>query len=145
MEDYENAYYFYKKLVDAREKQNVYLFVYEDIKIAWTYKQLGFDDEAERLINEFKNYAENDNSIYHSLMMSEYYAYMGDEHNSLEELKKFSKKDGYHIWTLFLTKEPFMKKLINEPQFIQIMKSIENKFQNQHKELREHLHQEGLI
>lgn len=144
-EDYENAYHFYKKLVDAREKQNVYLFVYEDIKIAWTYKQLGFDEEAARLINEFKNYAENDNSIYQSLMMAEYYAYNGERENTLAGLRKFAAKDGYHIWTLFLPKEPFMKPFRDDLEFQEIMKDINNKFIEQHINIKEHLLYENLI
>lgn len=144
-EDYQNAYKFYNKLLKAREEQNIYLFLHEDVKIAWTYKQLGYDGKSDSLIKQFRNYINHDKSIYKGLMMTEYYTYKGEYNLALDALKKFSEQNSYHIWTLFLPYEPYFKELGKKPEFIDIMKSIRDKFDSRHKRLEKHLKEENLI
>lgn len=145
MEDYQNAYKFYNKLLKVREEQNIYLFLHEDVKIAWTYKQLGYSEKANKLIREYKTYAENDKSIYQPLMMAGYYAYLGDNKQAIKMLHKLSENKGFHIWTLFLPNEPYLEGLSNTPDFIKIMDEIRHKFDMQHELLKEHLFEEELI
>ena len=52
--------------------------LHEDVKIAWTYKQLGYDGKSDSLIKQFRNYINHDKSIYKGLMMTEYYTYKGE-------------------------------------------------------------------
>jgi tetratricopeptide (TPR) repeat protein len=145
LRDYENAYLYYKKLMDERERQNFYLFVHEDIKIAWVCKELGYKEKAEELFDEYKTYAENDQSIYQPLLMSGYYTYIEDKEQALEQLRKFSEVEGFHIWSLFLPNEPHMQYITNEPEFIEIMEKLETKFWLHHEELKVKLLEEGLI
>lgn len=145
LRDYQNAYHYYEKLLNERERQNFYLFVHEDIKIAWVCKELGFQEKAEGLLSEYKTYAENDHSIYQPLLMSGYYTYIEDKEQALEQLRKFSKSEGFHIWTLFLAHEPHMQFMAEEPEFKEIMQEMEVKFWKHHEELRKKLEAEGLI
>lgn len=145
LRDYQNAYLYYKKLMDERERQNFYLFVHEDIKIAWVCKELGFKEKAEGLLAEYKAYAESDQSIYQPLLMSGYYSYIEDKEQALSQLRKFSQAEGFHIWTLFLPNEPHMQAISSEPEFLEIMKKLEIRFWENHDKLKTKLQSEGLI
>lgn len=145
LEDYQNAYHYYEKLLSERERQNFYLFVHEDIKIAWVCKKLAYKEKEAELLKEYKTYAENDQSIYQPLLMSGYYTYIEDKEQALEQLRKFSKAEGFHIWILFLAHEPHMQFIAEDPEFKEIMQEMEVKFWKHHEELSKKLEAEGLI
>lgn len=143
--DFENAYVFYQKLIEARRMHNIYLYVHENIKIAWTCKQLGCEEEELELLEEYKIFSEGDQSVYQPLLMSGYFAYLDENEKSLEQLRKFSKVDNYHIWTLFLADEPHMQSVSSGSEFLEIMKDLEARFWLRHNQTKERLIGEGLI
>lgn len=143
--DYENAYHFYQKLMIAREALDLYLFVHENIKIAWTCKELGYEEEERQLLEEYRIYAENDQSIYQSLLMSGYYAYIDDDEKAMEYFRDFSNSDNYHLWTLFLRDEKHLESISSRPDFLEIMKQLEMRFWENHQKIRQRLKSERLI
>lgn len=145
MEDYDQAWIYYKKLLDAREKQNLSLFLHENIKIAWVCQQLGFYELEAEMVEEYHQFADADQSIYQPLLQFGYYAYHKDSTKALDYLEAFSQAEDYHFWVLFLPNEPYLQNIASTPRFKEIMKTLENKFWLQHEEIREKLEAEDLI
>lgn len=144
-DNYEIAYLYYKALLDARKKYNLSLFIHENVKMACVYRELGYSIEADSIIQEYKDYSENNQSEYRDLLISGYYAYQQDDEKAMEYLQKFSLAEDFHYWTLYLPNEPHFKHLIDMPEFKEIMKRLETNFWRRHERIREKLAKEGLI
>ncbi|NPD45174.1 MULTISPECIES: helix-turn-helix domain-containing protein [unclassified Lentimicrobium] len=143
--NYKMAYHFYNKLIVAKEKYDIYLFVHENIKIAWTCKELGYEQEEHDLLEEYRVYSENDQSIYQPLLMCGYYAYINDTEKAMDNLRLFSNSDNYHLWTLFLINERHLESISSSPEFIEILEGLEKRFWERHEVLSTKLESEGLI
>ncbi len=114
MRDYENSYKYYKKFIDLKEAQNLNLFTSENAKIGVVLAQMGFEEESKKYFEKYREYAENDKSIYKNLSMGVYYSYKGNTEKALEHLKLFSQQDNYFIWTiLFLEIDPLTDNIKN--------------------------------
>ena len=144
--DYKTAYYYYSRFVNTRKALKLDLFPAENAKIGLVYSKMGLKDESERLFNEYKEYAENDQSIYKHLSLSAYYSFKGDTDSAIENFRLFSKQDNYHYWTVaFLNIDPLMENIKDLPEFRKIFTDIENKFWKYHKKIRISLEEKGLL
>lgn len=144
-DNYEIAYLYYKALLNARKKYNLSLFIHENVKMAIVYRDLGYLSEADSIIQEYKDYSENNQTEYKNLLISGYYAYQQDDEKAMEYLQEFSMVEDFHYWTLYLPNEPHFKHLIDKPEFKEIMKKLETNFWQRHDRIREKLEKEGLI
>ena len=145
LEDYEKAWFYYQKLLRAREEQNMDLFAQENIKIAWVCKELGLEEEEAQLLEEYKSYTEIDRSIYSPLLTGSYYAYVNDTIRALEYLEEFSDAEDFHFWILFLPGEPHLQSISNLPRFDSVMEKLETYFWERHEVIRKKLEVEQLI
>ena len=146
MRDYENAYKYYKKFTDIKKAQNLDLFPEENSKIGVVFAKMGQKEESDNYFEKYKEYAENDTSIYNNLSLSMYYSYTGDTKKALEHLKLFSQQDNYFFWVIiFLEMDPLIDNIKDTPEFKKIMKDIENKFWNNHKQIKISLERKKLI
>lgn len=146
LRDYEGAYYYYDKFLDSKRRQNFDIFPFENSKIAFVYAQMGFIEEADSLINEFKRFVDMDNSIYKNLGLAGYYSYKNEADKAIKHLKLFSKEDNYHFWSaIFIDIDPFFDNIKNHPEFEVIKKQIEDKFWERHKKIKESLESKGVI
>lgn len=145
MQDYPNAWHYYQKLLDRREEQNMNLFMHENIKIAWTCKQLGLKEQEAKLLEDFRQYTDIDHSIYRPLLKASYYAYINDTSRAMELMQEFSNADNYHYWILFLPGEPHLKSISSLPEFEVVMQKLESRFWERHKNIKEKLEKEELI
>jgi TolB-like protein/class 3 adenylate cyclase/Tfp pilus assembly protein PilF len=146
MRDYESAYHYYRKFVDAKKKYGYQIFSGEDAKIALVFSEMGFKEESDSLLNEFYSYAESDQSIYKHLSLAAYYSYKGKTKRAIDEMKLFSKEKNYQFWIiLFLDIDPLMDNIKDLPEFKKILKDLENKFWKKHEQIKERLEGEGLI
>ena len=146
MEDYEIAVQYYDAYSKAKEMYGLNMFDPEEMKIAFVLDRMGRAEEAEKHLAVYKAFAENDKSIYRDLMLSSYYAYMGDVDQGIAYLKKFSEQRDYFYWlVMFLEDDPIMKSLSSHPDFKPTLQKIESQFWESHKETRKMLEEEGLI
>ena len=107
---------------------------------------MGKDEEAEKFLDEYKQYADEDLSIYKNLSLSMYYAYQGDSDKAIEHLKLFSKEDNYMIWVpIFTPIDPQIDLIKDIPEFKQILLDIETKFWKKHQQIRVTLEEKGLL
>ncbi len=136
MRDYKEAYAYYEKYLALKEKYRVDLFSSEDLNIAIVLDKLGHHDKAIPFVKSFKAFAEKDRSMYRNLFIGSYYAYQKDNKKALEYLKLFSNENNFQYWILFMETDPVFDDIKNLPEFKQVMRTINKKFQDTHEELK---------
>lgn len=146
MRDYPTAYYYYKKIQEIKEANNLDIFSGEGAKIGLVFSEMGIKDESAKYFNDYKDYAEKDKSIYKHLSLSVYYSYMADKKKAVEHLKLFSQEDNYFYWlTIFLRIDPLFDNIKDLPEFEEILNDIESKFWNYHKQIKTSLEEKELL
>ncbi len=146
LRDYTSSYNYYKPFADAMETYNLDGYRTEYAKIAVVLSELGYHEEAEEQLESFKQYSENDPSLYKNLNLSMYYSFTGDAERAIEYIKMFSEEDNYHYWTiLFLKIDPLVDNMKQHPEFDRIYNIIETKFRERHNRIRKSLEAKGII
>ncbi len=146
MRDYEAAYFFYKKFVDAKEKYQLSIFPSEDAKISIVYANMGLKEKSDQLLHNYFEYAQHNQSIYKNLSLASYYSVTGDIERALEYLKLFTNEDNYFYWlVLFLDMEPLMDNIKDHPEFKRMNKELIDKFWDYHEEIKTTLKEKNLI
>jgi TolB-like protein/AraC-like DNA-binding protein/Tfp pilus assembly protein PilF len=145
MRDYKSAYQYYKKFIALRESQQLDIFKHEDLKIAIALSKLGMKEKAEEYARSYKQYADQDRSIYKNIHLAGFYSYQGNTDKAIEHLKLFSKEDNFQYWILLLAHDPVADPIKDHPEFKKVMQDIEKKFWDNHKNIRVRLEEQGLI
>jgi len=146
MRDYASAYHYYKRFLEIKEAQNLDIFRYENDKIGVVLSKMGFIEESEKYFNDFKDYTENDISINRHLNLAMLYSYRGDTKRAIEQLELFSKQNNYDYWvTVFLKMDPLIDNIKDLPEFQKILNYLENKFWNNHKQIKASLEEKELL
>lgn len=145
MRDYQQAWRYYQKSVAIREAKHLDLFRHENLNIAYVLAKIGLTEKSEEYLKNFKDYADNDRSIYKQLHLTAYYAYLGDTKQAIEHMKLFSKEDNYQYWVLLFARDPAIDSIKRLPEFKNAMRSIETKFWNKNKVIGVSLKEKGLL
>ena len=145
MGDFEGAYPYYKRFLELKDAYHLDIFKNEDLKIAIVLEKVGQKEKAQEFINSFKNYADNDKSIYKHLNLAGYYAYLGDDNKSIEHMKLFSKEENLKYWVLLFDSDPIVEAVKDHPEFDKVMGDIEKKFWKTHEEIKVTLEEKGLL
>ncbi|NHF59963.1 helix-turn-helix domain-containing protein [Flavobacteriaceae bacterium TP-CH-4] len=145
-EDYENAFLYYEKFVNAREQYGLDIYPQDDIKIARVYEKMGLKEEAATLYKSFSDYCERDQSIYKAASTAVKYAYEGKNDLAIEQLKVFATQNNYQYWILlFFEKDPMVEPLKSHPEFDAIMRNIKDRFWENQSQLKKLLVDKGLL
>ena len=144
-ENYDSAYFYFKKFVKARKDNDLGIYEQENAKIALVYKRMGLLTEAENIFSEFSEYCQEDQSIYRSFNMAVKYAYEGKIDQAIEQLRIFSEVDNLQYWFLLFEDEPLLKPLKSHTEFESIMQKIKDRFWENQARLKDSLEEEGLI
>jgi tetratricopeptide (TPR) repeat protein len=146
MEAYEDAWKYYKEFTERKTQYDLDIFPGEDIKIAYALSRLGRDELAKEFYEKYWTYSDNDQSIYHELNLSAFYAATGDIQNGMEHLKKFSSQRDIQYWVvLMLDKDPIIRELSAHPDYEATLKAINEGFWQQHRERRKFLEEKGVL
>jgi TolB-like protein/AraC-like DNA-binding protein/Tfp pilus assembly protein PilF len=146
MRDYESAYKYYKRFIMISNAQGLDIYRAEDGKIGVVFSKMGQEENSEEYFRRFKEYSENDKSIYKNLNLALYYSYKGDIKNALDQMKLFSQEENYFYWTLiFLKLDPLMDNIKDLPEFKKIFSEIENKFWQNHNSITASLKKKKLL
>ncbi|MCK4699732.1 MAG: hypothetical protein KAT38_05345, partial [Bacteroidales bacterium] len=146
MRDYESAYNYYKKFIEIKETQNLDIFRSENAKIGVVLSKMGLIEESEKYFKDFKDYAENDKSIYKHLNLAVFYSHKGDKQKAIEHMKLFSQQTNYHYWVvIFLKIDPLVDNIKDLPEFKKILNDIEKKFWRSHKQIKASLMEKELL
>ena len=146
LEEYEEAWEYYEKMIKIKTASQLEVFQGEDIKIGFVLEQLGKTEEAKVFYDSYLAYAENDQSLYKELILSAYYATVGNIDEAMDYFKAFSEKDNYQYWfVLFLEEDPIMLQMKDHPDYKSTIKKINDKFWYKHKQIRVKLEEEGIL
>ena len=75
-----------------------------------------------------------------------FYSYKGDKKNAIKQMKLFSHQNNYHYWIiLFFRVEPLIDNIKDHPEFNEIHNNIENKFWNNHRQIKASLMEKKLL
>jgi tetratricopeptide (TPR) repeat protein len=146
MRDFKTSYKYFKKFSDVRTQYNLDIFKHMDAHIGYVYKEMGFIEESQKYFRDYKNYVDNNTSIYKNLELSMYFAYHNQTDKSIEHFKLFSQEDDYHYWViLFLKIDPLWNNVVEDQEFQKIFDKIESKFWKNHNRIKKTLQQKKLI
>jgi tetratricopeptide (TPR) repeat protein len=145
MGDYDLSYHYYKKFIQIRDAKQLDVYKNEHLKIADVLAKMGLKEKSAEYVKSFKDYADNDRSIYKHLQLMLYYSYQNDQKKAIEHFRLFSKEDNFQYWILLIEMDPLVASIKDLREFKIIMRDIENKFWNDHKKIRASLEDKGLL
>ena len=143
--DYAGAYPYYKQFIRLRDLYQLDIFKHENLKIAVVLSKLGYKEEAEVFAKSFKEFADQETSIYKNLNLAGYYAYRGETKKAIDHMKLFGIEDNFQYWILLIDEDPTAEPLKRNPEFQTVLKEIETKFWNNHNRLKVSLEEKGLL
>jgi len=145
-EDYNSAFFYFKKFIKAKETYGLDIYPHEDLKIGKVYEKMGFNEQASVFFSAYDTYSEKDQSIYKSMSLAMKYINEGKNDQAIEQLKVFATQDNYKYWILvFMEIDPLMKTLKSHPEFEEVMQKIKDRFWENQIKLRKSLEVKGLI
>jgi TolB-like protein len=146
LRDYECAFTYYDRVCKVRRDNGLDIFRGEDAKIGFVFAKMGRIGESEQLFNAYRQYAENDETVYKHLSLAVYQDHLGNTEEALDHFQAFADQQNHSYWiVLFLEMDPLLEKLINLPEGRKILDKIERDFKKHHQEVRSALVDEGLV
>jgi len=73
------------------------------------------------------------------------YGVKGDKEKAIEHLKICKEKSGSLDWVMYIKNDPSFNSIRNEPEFQQIVRDIEGKYQAEHDRVRKWLEEQGML
>jgi len=145
-DDYDSAFFYFKKFIKAKEKYGLDIYPHEDLKIGLVHQKMGLYKQAATFFSAYDAYCEKDQSIYKSMSLAMKYINEGENDQAIEQLKVFATQDNYKYWILvFMEIDPLMKPLKSHPEFEQVIKKIKDRFWENQTQLKKSLEDKGLI
>jgi TolB-like protein/AraC-like DNA-binding protein len=144
MRDYNEAFKYYKWFVKSRDRLKLDLYKYEDLRVAIVYEKMGLKSEAPKFVASFKDYADNDLTVYKNLHLAAYWCYLGDKRKALDHLKLFANEKTITYAVTCLGDDPLLDQISSLPEFKSIMAEIKVTFDKTHDQLAEMLKEEKL-
>ena len=123
-------------------------------RIGWAYWQNGYREEAEYYFNEQINYCNKLIEMRRVLQLSyrefydlaAVYAFRGDKDRAIENLKNFNKLQIIPAWMMpYIRYDPLLDNIRDEPEFQQIVRDVEAKYQAEHERVRKWLEEQGML
>ena len=146
LRDYPCAARYYQRLLELKDSLHLQVDRGEDAKIGLVYSRMGLEELSDSLFRVYKEYADNDNSMYKHLSLSVYYSYHGDRERALEHLRLFSQQQRFNYLLLpFLRIDPLLDPIKEAPEFKEILREMEAKTTEHHRKVSRILKEKGLI
>lgn len=144
--DYKNARKAYEKLIVLKKLYGVDIYEAEALRMALTWRELGYKEQSEKFERDFKAYAEKDQTIYRHLNIAMYHAYKGNKSESLKEFRVFLDEDhNYHYWVMLMNMEPYIDSMREVPEYRALLKRMEDDFWENNREIRKLMESKGLL
>jgi TolB-like protein/Tfp pilus assembly protein PilF len=144
---------YYKKYVEILKALGT--FTNNDMhRIGWAYWENGYKKEGEDYFNKQLEYSKNDielkrpwgQKLYPYYDMAGVYAFRGDKEKAYKNLRIFNQRKTESLWMVTLIKnDPLFNSIRNEPEFQQIVRDVEAKYQAEHERVRKWLEEQGML
>jgi TolB-like protein/lipopolysaccharide biosynthesis regulator YciM len=139
----------------SKKLQSIRKFVVNVMhRIGYAYWMNGYKNEGEYWLNEQIKYCEESikkGRLYSSNQwvyfdLAGVYAFKGNKREALENLEVFRKTHVCPLWLVTLMKfDPLFNSIRNEPEFQQIQKNVEAKYQAEHERVRKWLEENNML
>jgi TolB-like protein/tetratricopeptide (TPR) repeat protein len=150
---YEESFKYYKKYVE-KLKLLGNLTISGMQRIGYVYWKNDYKAEADHYFNEQKRYCEESIKLgrtYAKRLGAYYdlagvYAFMGEKKKAYKNLRIYSQIQQVPLWMVNLIKrDPLLNSIRNEPEFQQIVRDVEAKYQAEHERVRKWLEGQGTL
>jgi TolB-like protein len=155
--NYKESLKYYKKYI-SRMKASGELIINEMHRIGYTYLRNGYKKEAEYYFNKqiencnnlIKSDRPSAQQLYPYYDLAGIYAVRGNKAKAYENLKIFNRNQSYDLWIVSLIKnDPLFDSIRGEPEFQQIVRDIEAKYQAkyqaEHERVKKWLEEQGML
>jgi tetratricopeptide (TPR) repeat protein len=150
---YKESLKYYKKYISTLKNLGQ-LDLMRMHRIGYVFWQNGFKKEAEYYFNEQKRICEESIKMgrsYSFTFRANYdlagvYAFMGDRDKAYENLRVWVRIPVFPLWWVGIIKEdPLFDSIRAEPEFQQIVRDVEAKYQAEHERVRKWLEDQGML
>jgi TolB-like protein/Tfp pilus assembly protein PilF len=123
-------------------------------RMGYSYWQNGYKKEAEYYFNEQINYCNRmidlkrlyAQRLYPYYDLAGVYAFRGEKDKAYKNLRIFNQRKTECLWMVMLIKtDPLFNSIRNEPEFQQITRDVEAKYQAEHERVRKWLEEQGML
>jgi len=151
---YKESLKYYKKFIERSKIQGSEWELSSMHRVGYSYWQNGYKEEAEYYFNEQINY--NNGMIKFKRLVAQMlypyydlagvYAFRGERDKAYENLRIFNNKPIMSSWMVSLIKtDPLFNSIRNEPEFQQIVRDVEAKYQAEHERVQKWLEEQGML
>ena len=146
LRDFQCAGRYYSHFLEVKDSLHLQTYRGEDAKIGLVFSRLGMKSESDSLFRAYKEYADNDQSMYKHLSLAVHYSYHGDREKALEHLRLFSQQKSFNFIIFpFLRIDPLLDSIKDDPEFQEILSEMEEKTMDHHQRVRKTLREKNLI
>lgn len=101
---------------------------------------------VQRLLKDTESNWINEQRFYSHWNLAKVYSIMGDKRKALDNLKMLKNRKTNSIWLVTCLKNyPFFDFIRDEPEFIEVVKDVEAKYQAEHERVRKWMVSQGLL
>jgi TolB-like protein len=149
---YEESLKYYKKYYERLKAKGEFYTGFMH-RIGYDYWQIGNKEEAEYYFNGQIKYCNKSIELKRSSYgpyayydLAGLYAFKGEKDKAYNNLRVFNQIQRVPLWMANLIKtDPLFNSIRNEPEFQQIFKDIEAKYQAEHERVRKWLEEQGML
>jgi len=151
---FEKSLKYWEKYIEILKSQGDVEAMHHINSIAYTFWQNGYKEKAEKYFSEQIKYCEKSIELgrqYEKMLYTYYdlagvYAFKGKRYKAYENLRIFNKKPMMSSWMVSLIKtNPLFISIRNEPEFQQIVRDVEAKYQAEHDRVKKWLEEQGML
>jgi TolB-like protein/AraC-like DNA-binding protein/Tfp pilus assembly protein PilF len=151
---FEKSLKYWERYVEVLKSQGDAEAMHHMNRIGYIFWQNGYKEEAEKYFNEQIKYCESsiefgrhyENMLYTYYDLAGVYAFNGKGDKAYENLLIFNKKPMMSSWMVNLIKtDPLFNTIRNEPEFQQIVKDVEAKYEAEHDRVGKWLKEQGMM
>ncbi len=146
LRDFDSAYVYYNRFLNLKESNKLDVYTHQYSLVGEVYARKGLKQQSEEFFGIYKEWADNDQSIYKNLSLAMYYLHKGNIGLSKEKLRLFAKEDDVLYWfVLFLMEDPLIDPVREDAEYMEIIESINQRFWERHHQLRTNLEANDLL
>jgi TolB-like protein/AraC-like DNA-binding protein len=144
--DYDSAFIYYSIFQKKRETYGLSIYPQESQRIGLVFEKMGFQEKADELFAAYREYCENDQSIYKNASIATLHLQDGKIDSALTYYEKFAQEDNIQYWLLlFIEDDPLMQEIKGNEEFQKILDRIKKRFWDNHNQLRKELEEMELF
>jgi TolB-like protein len=150
---FEESLKYLKKTIERKEALGQFILI-ESHRIGYAYFKNGYKKEADYYFDKQIDYCDSlikfnrpwAQVLYTYYDLAGVYAFRGDIDKAYENLRIFNKRESESLWMLSLiNNDPLFDNIRNEPEFQQIVRDVEAKFQAEHDRVKKWLEETGQL